>query len=122
MPYEFYKVVHITGIFMIMTAVGAHLLNGFAGGEKGFVGKKFVGILHGLGLVITFVAGFGLMARIGLFGSGWPAWVYLKLVIWLVFGMVILLPRKFPQYTGLIWIGVIATGSLASFLARYKPF
>ena len=54
MSYEFYKVLHITGIFMVISAVGAHLLNGMLGGSKQFAGKKFVSILHGIGLLIAF--------------------------------------------------------------------
>lgn len=122
MSYEFYKVLHIVGLFMVMTSVGAHLLNGFMGGEKKFAGKKFVGILHGAGLLVTFVAGFGLMARLGMMGSGWPVWIYFKLGIWICFGMIIILPRKFPNATPYIWLSVLFLGGLGAFLARFKPF
>jgi hypothetical protein len=122
MSYEFYKVLHITGIFMVISAVGAHLLNGMLGGNKQFAGKKFVGILHGVGLLVAFVAGFGLMARLGMMGGGWPTWVSLKLVIWLFLGLVILIPRFKPSWSKGVWIAVIIAGSFAAYLARYKPY
>jgi hypothetical protein len=122
MSYEFYKVLHLTGIFMVISAVGAHLLNGMLGGQKQFTGKKFVGMLHGIGLLLAFVAGFGLMARLGMMGGAWPGWVTLKLVIWLFLGGVIVLPRYKPSWSKAIWIVVIVTGSFAVYLARYKPF
>ena len=122
MSYEFYKVLHLAGIFMVISAVGAHLLNGFMGGSKQFAGKKFVGMLHGLGLLIAFVAGFGLMARLGIFGSGWPVWIALKMVVWLFLGVVILIPRYKPSWTKAVWLAVIAAGTFAVYLARYKPY
>ncbi len=122
MSYEFYKVMHLTGIFMVISAIGAHLLNGLLGGSKQFVGKKFVSILHGIGLLIVFVAGFGLMARIGLMGGSWPIWIILKMVVWLFLGVVILIPRYKPTWTKAVWFAVIIAGSFAAFLAFYKPF
>jgi hypothetical protein len=122
MSYEFYKVLHITGIFMVISAIGAHLLNGLMGGSKQFAGKKFIGIMHGVGLLVAFVAGFGLMARLGMMGGGWPMWITLKLVIWLFLGGVILIPRYKPSWTRGVWIVIIAVGAFAVYLARYKPF
>jgi hypothetical protein len=122
MSYEFYKVLHITGIFMVISAIGAHLLNGLMGGSKQFAGKKFIGIMHGVGLLVAFVAGFGLMARLGMMGGGWPMWITLKLVIWLFLGVVILIPRYKPSWTRGVWIVIIAVGAFAVYLARYKPF
>ena len=122
MSYEFYKVLHITGIFMVISAVGAHLLNGILGGDKQFAGKRFVTILHGLGLAIAFVAGFGLLARLGMVGGDWPIWMILKLVIWLFLGLVILIPRYKPSWSKAVWIAVIVAGSFAAYLARYKPY
>lgn len=122
MSYEFYKVLHITGILMVISAVGAHLLNGFMGGSKQFAGKKFVGMLHGIGLLVAFVAGFGLMARLGMMGGGWPLWIVLKMVVWLFLGLVILIPRYKPSWTKAVWLVVIVVGAFAAYLARYKPF
>lgn len=122
MSYEFYKVLHITGIFMVISAVGAHLLNGILDGDKKFAGKRFVTTLHGLGLTIAFVAGFGLMARLGMVGGDWPIWMILKLVIWLFLGLVILIPRYKPTWSKAVWIVVIVAGSFAAYLARYKPY
>jgi hypothetical protein len=121
MSYEFYKIVHLTGVFMVLTAVGAHLLNGFNGGTKEFTGRKFVGMMHGLGLLVSLVGGFGLIARLGL-NDGWPGWIFLKLGIWLFFGVVIILPRKTPQWTNALWVVVIGVSVLAVYLVQYKPF
>ena len=120
MSYEFYKVLHLTGIFMVFSAVGAHFLNGLNGGSKDFVGKKLVGLMHGIGLLVAFIAGFGLLARLGL--GSWPGWLYLKILIWIFFGIVIILPRKKPEWTGAIWITTLLVGVAAAYLARFKPF
>jgi hypothetical protein len=107
---------------MVISAIGAHLLNGLMGGSKQFAGKKFIGILHGVGLLVAFVAGFGLMARLGMMGGGWPMWITLKMVIWLFLGVVILIPRYKPSWTKGVWIVIIVVGAFAAYLARYKPF
>ena len=121
MSYEFYKVTHLTGIFMMMLAVGAHILNGFNGGNKVFPGKRFFGILHGIGLLTSFIAGFGLMARLGLFGGGWPLWIHLKIAVWVAFGAFPVLPRRMPKYSALLGVAILLVGVSAAYFARFKP-
>lgn len=121
MSYEFYKVVHFAGLFLTFSAIGAYFINGVAGETGSFPGKKIAGMLHGIGLAIAFIAGFGLIAKMG-FNDGWPVWIYLKLVIWLLLGAVIVLPRKFPKLSVPLWIVTILLGACAAYLARYKPF
>jgi hypothetical protein len=47
---------------------------------------------HGIGLVILFITGFGLMARLQL--SYTAPWVLAKIVIWLLLGTLPVLSRK----------------------------
>jgi len=122
MSYEFYKVLHIVGIVSIFLSLGALLWNSFTGGEKKFPGRKVVMITHGVGLLIAFVAGFGLMARIGLVQQSWPGWIYAKVAIWLFLGgIVALIPRK-PKLAIPIWFVLIVTAGAAAYLANTKPF
>lgn len=110
------------GIVSVFLSLGALVWNSFVGGEKKFPGRKIVMITHGVGLLVTFVAGFGLMARIGLMQAGWPGWIYGKVVIWLFLGgIVALIPRK-PKLALPIWILLILIAGTATYLARVKPF
>lgn len=122
MTYNFYKVTHILGILMLFSAWGGLLLFRFLQrtepGSKTPV--KMIMITHGLGLIITLIAGFGLLARLNI-QSPWPLWVYGKLFIWLCLGGGVVLAKKKPQAWQTIWAGVVILGLTSAFLAIYKP-
>ncbi|QQO54286.1 MAG: hypothetical protein N838_13990 [Thiohalocapsa sp. PB-PSB1] len=119
MSYVFYKVMHLTGIMMTMTALGAAILQTMNSGENRFPHKKLVGLLHGFGLLLALVGGFGLIARLGLDFHGW---LWLKSLIWLILGAIITLIYKKRQWGLPLWLGLIAIGGFAAWLANTKPF
>ncbi|MEM6293776.1 MAG: hypothetical protein AAGA54_21050 [Myxococcota bacterium] len=123
MPYEFYKVLHLLGILLLFTSLGGVAMVGLRGGtddeKKAF--KKPLMIIHGVSLLVIFVAGFGLMARLGMMGNGWPTWIFGKLGVWLVLGGSAALVAKRPAL-GTGWYLVLpALGTGAAVLAVYKP-
>jgi hypothetical protein len=124
MSYELYKVMHLTGLFMVFSALGAYFIGSMAPrreGEKRFIGKKWAGIVHGIGLAVAIVSGFGLLARLGVV-NGLPGWVYGKLLIWLFLGGVIALAVRKPQWSKTLWILTLLAGCAGAYLAGYKPF
>ena len=86
MSYTLYKIIHFFGIFLILLSLGAIVSHRFQGGKKeNFKNRKFFMGFHGLGLFLSFVAGFGLIAKAGYsFSSGW---IYVKLFVWLTLGI-----------------------------------
>lgn len=121
-PYEIYKIVHLIGIFMIMISLGGLIIHAINEGEKAnnrF--RKAIGITHGVGLVLVLVAGFGLLARIGIHWP-WPGWVIGKVVIWLVLGVFSALPYRMGASGKGLWYALIVLGALAAYLAIMKPF
>ncbi|MCA9517310.1 MAG: hypothetical protein KC635_20360 [Myxococcales bacterium] len=71
MPYTFYIILHVTGIAFTFTALGGAAMANAAGIAK--QDNPVRGILsagHGIGMLLIFVSGFGLMAKIGIFGGG----------------------------------------------------
>ncbi len=123
MSYEFYKVVHLFGILLLFTSLGGLAMLSLRGGPEGETKplKKMLMILHGVALVVVFVAGFGLMARKGMMGSGWPGWLFGKLGIWLVFGGLATAVIKRPAL-GKVWYVVLPLlGAVAAVLAIYQP-
>lgn len=66
------------------------------------------------------VAGFGLLARLGLTGSI-PGWIYGKLVIWLVAGGIFTLIKKGKMSLMANLTAVLILGVVASILAVVKP-
>ncbi len=114
-----YKLLHFLGIFMVLVALGGILVNASLAPEQQQRWRKLAGLTHGLGLVIVLVAGFGLLARLEL---GFELWVLLKLLIWLLFGGLIVVARKFPGQGTLLWWTAVALAFLAAYLGHYQPF
>tara|TARA_B100001248_G_C27398870_1_gene468092 strand:+ start:2948 stop:3229 length:282 start_codon:yes stop_codon:yes gene_type:complete len=81
--------------------------------------RKKLGILHGVGLLIALVAGFGLLARLQIFST--DMWIALKIAIWICFGLAsALLYRKPKSAKAVFWLTIVLAVA-AAFLAIYKP-
>lgn len=122
MPYEFYKILHFFGIFCVLASlggIGTHILAG--GTRENFSARKWLGTLHGMGLLLVLIAGFGLHARL-LPGLPIQNWAWAKLCIWVLLGMIPLLYYRKPKFAKLTWWLTIALASLAGLFAVLKPF
>lgn len=116
-----YKAIHIVSIMLLFTALGGLLLASRAGVTTG-VSRKLAGITHGIALVLILVSGFGALAKIGLSNPAiWPAWLWIKALIWLIFGGVIVLIRRAPRSTPLLWWILPLLGGIAAYLALQNP-
>ena len=116
-----YRVIHILSMMLLFTALGGLLLASRAGVTTG-VSRKTAGITHGIALILLLVTGFGALARLGLGNpASWPAWAWLKALIWLVFGGIIVLIRRSPRTSAALWWALPLLGALAAYLAIYKP-
>lgn len=81
--------------------------------------KKWISITHGVSMLVILVAGFGLLAKLGL---SLPAWAIVKLIIWLIFGGWIAVINRKAEATSLHWSVLGILGILATYIALYKPF
>ena len=112
MSYSFYKFIHIFSIFIILITLG------IISALKDKPHKIFT-IANGVAILIAFVAGFGLIARMDL-NWPWPGWLWVKLIGWIFIGM----GPKFakcwgPLKTLLIYSTVIF---IMVYMAIVKPF
>ncbi len=114
MSYLTYKFIHVVCIIVVFMTLGG--LSALAQGTKS---RKIFGAIHGIFLVIVFVAGFGLIAKLKL-PYPWPAWVWLKLVGWLLVGMAPKFTKSLGPSLTIICYGVL--GTAMAYLALYKPF
>jgi hypothetical protein len=82
--------------------------------------KKLWYGLHGAGLLLMLIAGFGLLARLGL-ASSLPVWVWLKLLIWLSFGALLPVVARL-RHIGILTVILLTTTlvSIAAWLALNK--
>lgn len=118
---QFYKVIHILGIFLLFLSLGGIALFTINGGTKSTNSwRAKVAITHGIATLLVLIGGFGLLGK--LYGANWPLWVYPKMLIWLVFSGVLALAYKSKQIAQGLWIALPILGFLASVLAIYKPF
>ena len=118
LSYDFYKILHVSAVLMIFLSVGGMIALARAQ-VVGAAANKMMSILHGTGLLIALVGGFGVMARIGLSMDGW---IIGKLVIWTVFGGLMVLVKRKPEMTTIWAVLSIVLGIVASYLAILKPF
>jgi len=120
MPYEFYKVLHLVGIFLLFLSLGGISLFTINGGNKSTnLWRAKVAITHGIATLLVLVGGFGLLAR--KYSAGWPIWVYPKILIWLVFAGVLAQAYKSKKVAQTLWISLPLLGLVAAILAVYKP-
>jgi uncharacterized membrane protein SirB2 len=131
MSYQFYKVLHFIGIFLILISLGGIAFQMVSGSGRDFVGRKFASALHGTGLLIAVVAGFGLMAKIGIMAS-WPSWVFGKIAVWFFLALMPLAlyrTKKQSQEQSavqskaakVLLFLMLALASAAAYLATNKP-
>lgn len=113
MSYETYKILHLIGLVILFVSLGALA---FVPLEK----RKPLMALHGLSSIIMLVAGFGLLARLGM-ARDMGSWVYLKIAIWLVLGATPVVLKKKPNLALPVLLVSIGLGSVAAFLAIMKP-
>jgi hypothetical protein len=75
--YEVYKILHVFTLLMVLASVGAIL----AGGN--IIAKKSFKVTTGVLSFLIFVAGMGLIARLGFkHTEPFPLWVIVKMVSW----------------------------------------
>lgn len=118
MSYFFYKILHLFAVLLLFTSLGTLAA---AGGDGAGRLRRLAGVAHGVAMAIILVAGFGLLARLGLFGSI-PGWAWLKIGLWLLLGLAVLPLRRRPEWAVWLWSLIPVIGGLAAWLAVKKPF
>lgn len=93
MSATFYEYLHHIGLIVSFIAIGGLGALAMTGQNHTKARPPFVA-MHGTGLVIILVAGFGWLANLP-YGS-LPVWAILKLVVWVVLGAIIVPFRRAP--------------------------
>lgn len=119
--YEVYKIIHVLGIMILFLSIGALFYTAFNKIQLDKKQKRPWLIMHGVSLFLILLGGFGLLARIGISG-GFPTWVWLKIIIWGIFGGLIMLIIKLPQISKVLYLLTVILGFFAIYIANYKPF
>lgn len=108
---QVYRLLHVIGLILLFVALGGACVQR---GPRSMA-------LHGIGLLLLLVGGFGLLAKLNI-GWPWPGWVWLKVVGWVVLAVLPALARRAPQRAG-VWLAVaVAVGAAGAWAAFFKPF
>ena len=118
MSYEFYNIVHVVGVILLFTSLGTLAANA---GSPSAPLRRLAVIAHGVALAVIFIAGFGLLARLGHFGAI-PLWAYLKMALWLVLAVVVVPLKRRPEWAPVLWWVMPIVGAAAAWLAVSQPF
>ena len=109
-----YKFIHVISIMFIFISIG-----GLTAFTQKTTSRKMFSAIHGVFMLVIFVAGFGLMAKLKLMNP-MPGWVWCKIVGWLIIGMA---PKFTKSWSPAITLSVYgALGVIMAYLALYKPF
>jgi hypothetical protein len=117
--FEIYWLLHVIGLFMALMALGglaAHVANG-GGRDHRF--RAPLAAVHGLGLLLALVGGFGMQAR---GGFDWAGWLYVKIAVWLAFGGLYAVLLRKPGSARAIWWSLPVLALVALVMVRLKPF
>ncbi len=115
--YEVYKLIHIICLVILAICSGEYFSKGSP--------SKMTKILCGVASLLIFVAGMGMMARLGIgHGEGWPTWIILKIVFWLLVAALIpILGKRLPEGQRSFGLGLIFFFlTCAIYTAIFKPF
>ncbi len=123
-PYQLYKILHIIGIVLVMSALGGvaiHALNG--GSRRENAARGLIAGLHGLGVVMILIGGFGMLARLGfMHDSMFPGWLLVKLGIWVIAAAALMIPYRWPALSRPVYLSLPVLAGVATYMAVYKPF
>ncbi len=122
MSYEFYLFLHVVSLIVVFASTGGIVSHLWQGGSKeSLKNRKALSMYHGIGMLVAFVAGFGLIAKRQYSLSG-DHWLHVKILCWLALGALPTLMYKkiIPGKWGLLVstaIAAIAVGAVV-FLAN----
>lgn len=118
-----YWYTHIFGIGLLVLAIGGVSLHAMSGGTKETSGgRRLAAVSHGIGLLLVLVAGFGMLARLGLMQGGLPGWIWAKLTVWALIGGLFMVPYRKPGLAGPVWVVTALLVLCAAWLAHARPF
>jgi hypothetical protein len=117
-----YNVVHIVGLLLLVSALGGAALLGMSGVGRSSPARRMLAVLHGSGAFLVLLGGFGMLARLGIVqGGSFPAWLWVKIAVWVVLGAALVIPYRRPGLSRALLLAIPVLGGLAAYMAIYKP-
>ncbi len=110
----YFKLLHLVGLMSLFIGIGGSIaMSSTADAAK----RRIFGILHGVGLVLLLLAGFGFL---GVAKMGVPTWAWIKVVLWLALGgFPVLAKRRILSEPALVIIA-LGLGTTLAWLGLFK--
>lgn len=112
---ETYRLLHVLGALAVCFGLGGVIATG---GREGQKASRTYFLLHGIGLLLLLVAGFGNVSKQGL---GWPSWVLVKIGCWLVLAVLPFLVAKGILQRFLALLLAVGIAAVAAWLGLQRP-
>ena len=112
MSYEVYKLLHLLGLGAVAFSFGA-----FAMRSEDPAKKKLPSVVHGVGLFLALLGGFGMAAKLKI--SVATPWVLFKVVVWLGLGAFIAINKRKPALVPKAQMGLILLAVVAAYLGVF---
>lgn len=107
----FYHIAHIVGLIFVFIGIGCLLTS---------EGAKSAMKWQGIGLLISIITGFGMLAKLGIMKS-LPSWAIAKLVLWLILGVLPVLAKRRVLAAPVVVIIAVVIGGTLAYLGYLKP-
>lgn len=111
MSLQTYHILHLVGLILVFVGFGGLLSSD---------GARKAMKWHGIGLVISLVSGFGMLAKMGIMGS-MPVWVWIKIALWLVLGFLPVLSKRRVLSAPVVVLIAMVVGAVLAYLGYMKP-
>lgn len=112
MDLNLFKVVHLAGAFGVFMALGAI----YFGAQESC--RKCASMLHGISLLLLFLAGFALLGKPPMAMHYWK----IKIVLWLFLGVAPVLSRKKIMPMSVLMLLTLLAGGFAAYLGVTRSF
>ena len=110
MSVTFYRTLHIFSLLLVFLAIGQMITSK----DKSY---KLPYMLHGIGVLLVLVAGFGMLAKLQI---GFTAWTYTKIATWIAIAAAPGLVKRAPFRKPLMSLIILAIGLFGVYTAVYK--
>jgi hypothetical protein len=112
MSLQTYHFLHLIGLIFVFIGFGGLLSS---------EGAKKAMMWHGIGLVISLVSGFGMLAKLGIMGA-MPTWVWIKIALWLVLGFLPVLAKRRVLAAPLVVLMAVIVGAALAYIGYTYKF
>lgn len=112
MSYEIYKLIHLCGLGLVAFGFGALAMRTDDASKR-----KMISIIHGIGLFLALLGGFGMAARLKI--STTEPWVIFKIVVWLSLGGYLALSKRKPELASKVQVVLGLLAVVAAYLGIF---